>query len=172
MILGVMSDTHGNTPMMFSAAHRMVEDHRADVLIHLGDDYCDGELLRGFAPRVLYVPGLWCPEYRRKTVEKGFTLVFNGISVSAAHTFEDIPAKGWRYGIVLTGHTHHAVIERDGRLVHINPGHLKALTNRGERAAYAIIEIGDAEVHAALHEYDGTVRSETRIPKADIAAVA
>ena len=41
MILGVMSDTHGNTPLMLQAADRLCSEHGAEHLIHLVDNWED-----------------------------------------------------------------------------------------------------------------------------------
>ena len=41
MIIGVMSDTHGNLAYMQRAANIMVRDFGAEALVHLGDDYDD-----------------------------------------------------------------------------------------------------------------------------------
>ena len=45
MIIGVMSDTHGDNYLMREAANLMVVVHRVDIIYHLGDDYRDSQAL-------------------------------------------------------------------------------------------------------------------------------
>ncbi len=165
MILGVMSDTHGNRKRMHRVADQLVRDHGATLLFHLGDDYGDGEELAHAGHNVRFVPGLWCDEYRNPRIPKYLVETVEGLSIACAHTDKDIPPRDRNADIVLTGHTHVAALRRVGRSVWLNPGHLKPRSSRGERPSYAIIEIEADAITCCIHEVDGTVRTEACLPR-------
>ena len=174
MVLGVMSDTHGNSRLMHEAADAMVSRFHAETLFHLGDDYRDAEELlsaggidrdtAGYAVR--RVPGLWCPEYQDSRIPKRLIEAFDGVVVACAHGDKDLRHTERAAAVILTGHTHAAQIVLLGRSLYVNPGHLKSLVWRNQRASYAIIEITAQYVRAAIHEMAShEVRSETSVPR-------
>ncbi len=63
MLVGVVSDTHGNREGMLLVAERL-KSLGVGILLHLGDDYQDMATLSQAGLEVLGVPGLYCPEYR------------------------------------------------------------------------------------------------------------
>ena len=160
MILGAMSDTHGNRKLMHRVADEMRDRFRTDVIYHLGDDFRDGEELDFAGHRVRRVPGLWCPEYHQPRVLKRLLDEVDGLRVACVHAEKDLRAVDRAAEIVLFGHTHTAEIVKLGRTLYVNPGHLKAPVSRGERASFAIVEIGPEEVRAAIHEASGGIRRE------------
>lgn len=160
MILGVMSDTHGNRVLAQLVAEQMTEEHRAGVIFHLGDYYEDGEALQQLGYEVRFVPGLWCPAYREGHIRKTVVETFAGVTVAAAHAEKDLRRVERAAGVILLGHTHEARIERRGESIYFNPGHLKAEVSRGERASYGIVEIGETSIFAAIYEITGLVRLE------------
>jgi uncharacterized protein len=170
MILGVMSDTHGNLRLMQEVAEAMRDRFQVEVIFHLGDDYRDSESLISAGFTVHRVPGLWCPEYQDSRVSKRFIDTFDGISVACAHADKDLRYIERAAAIILTGHTHAARVELIGQSLYINPGHLKEPVCRNERASYAILAIDGDSVSATIREI-GThrVRSELRVSRSQLA---
>ncbi|HEO69838.1 MAG TPA: hypothetical protein ENN80_01145, partial [Candidatus Hydrogenedentes bacterium] len=76
-----MSDTHGNVALMHRAAEAMEARFGATLIVHLGDDYADAELLAMAGHTVHRVPGLWCPEYHDGRVPNQLLETFDGIAV-------------------------------------------------------------------------------------------
>jgi uncharacterized protein len=165
MMLGVMSDTHGNVALMHQIADRMVTDFGVDTILHLGDDYRDAEQLEMAGHDVRIVPGLWCDEYHSPRVSKWLEERFDGVRIAGCHADKDLRARDRAADIVLTGHTHQATIERIGHTLYVNPGHLKRARDRGERPSFALIDIGDATITVKIVEVDGTVRREESFPR-------
>lgn len=169
MIIGVISDTHGNRRMMHEVADYLTARHRVELIIHVGDDYADAAELAMAGHAVRMVPGLWCPEYTSGRVPKRIVETLGGITISAAHAAKDLRAAELAASIVLTGHTHVATIERIGASLHVNPGHLKSKFDRGQRPSYAIIETSDGAVTVSIHELSGDVRHRVMVNRAELA---
>ncbi len=159
VVLGVMSDTHGNRSLMFQAADVM-KRLGATLIFHLGDDYPDAQELEMSGVDVRMVPGLWCAAYRDSRVPKRILETVDGVSIAAAHAAKDLRHTEHSADIVLTGHTHAPVIERAGHTIYLNPGHLKNPQSRGQRPSFAMLTITANEIHAAILELTGAVRLE------------
>jgi putative phosphoesterase len=168
MILGVLSDTHGNWPLMHRVAEAMTEQFGVETILHLGDDYADAEQLRAAGYSVRAVPGLWCREYHDSRIPKRLVEEFAGLTVGYAHAEKDLRYIERAAALVLTGHTHEAAIALLGRSLYVNPGHLKAPKNRGARASFATIEIGEETVRVRIHEANGVLREEVAIDRAQL----
>lgn len=158
MKLGVLSDTHGNRALLYRAIDRMEQEGELDSIIHLGDDYEDAEGLEASGYPVVKVPGLWCDAYRDRRIPKYALLNFGGLHVACAHTLNDIPVSARNTGLLLTGHTHRASIEKQDRTLFVNPGHLRAPRDRGESASFAVIDIGIEVLQIRIIGVDGAVR--------------
>jgi len=170
MIIGVMSDTHGNRRLMHDVANLMKAKYGVELIIHVGDDYPDAEELAMVGHNVAMVPGLWCDAYFDGRTPNRLFLTCDDVTISAAHAEKDIGARELSAAVVLTGHTHVARVEKAGRSLLINPGHLKnAKQDRGERPSFAIIETDPENVSIAIHELDGSARIRKRFARADLA---
>jgi putative phosphoesterase len=169
MILGVMSDTHGNRRLMCEVAATMEAAHGATVIFHLGDDYDDGEALARAGHTVRRVPGLWCAAYRDGRIPRRLLETLDGVTVACAHAEKDLRHTERAAAVILTGHTHRAAVCLLGRSLYVNPGHLAATRNRGQRASYAVVDIGPETVRAAIHEATGRVRTEIIVERARLA---
>ena len=161
MILGVISDTHGNRMLMHQVATRLVREHGAEQILHLGDDYEDAEELAATCYDVCAVPGLWCEAYHNPRVPKTRVERFAGVDVALAHADKDLGRKERAADIVLTGHTHRAAIEEKNGAIYVCPGHLRRAVDRGERASYAVLHLDAEAVRVVIHEAGG-VREEHR----------
>ena len=85
MILGVLSDTHGNRLLMYRAVDLLIRQLGAEHLIHLGDNWEDYEELDRLGYPVTGVPGLWCHTYHDRSIPKIRVDVFGGLRVAYAH---------------------------------------------------------------------------------------
>ena len=167
MVIGVMSDTHGNRRLMHKVAADMTGRFAAEMVFHLGDYYEDALELEALGYRVRMVPGLWCPEYRDARTPKRMIEEVAGLTVACAHADKDLRHRERAAAIVLTGHTHEAKLALLGRSLYVNPGHLKTRGSRGEPASFAVLDIGPAEVRATIIEAaSGVVRDEIAVDRA------
>jgi len=169
MILGVMSDTHGNRKLMHQVANLMTDRLRVDVILHLGDDYPDAQELAMTGAQVRMVPGLWCDAYQNGRIPKRLVENFDGVNVAMAHADKDLRFTERAAAIILTGHTHTGVIHRIGPCIYMNPGHLKAEHDRNEDASFGTITIESDTVHCAIHELNGEIRSEVTALRSELA---
>lgn len=167
MILGVMSDTHGNLALMHRAAEAMVATHGVARLFHLGDEYADAEELRMAGYDVCAVPGLWCPEYTRAGIPKVRTEEVDGVTVACAHSIDDLKKRELHSDLVFTGHTHAPRIDPRKHGVRFNPGHLKADRSRGYPASYGVVVIEPARVQLRIHRMDGSVLDEYEFDRSE-----
>ena len=144
---------------MHAVAVKLTADLGATLLFHLGDDYADGEELSQAGYQIRFVPGLWCPEYHRSTIPKRVSETCAGVSVVAVHALKDLRAPDLSNDVILSGHTHQALVEQVGPVLYVNPGHLKSLKDRGERASFATLDIVPGMVTATIYETNGEPRS-------------
>lgn len=165
MILGVISDTHGNARRMHRVADLLSQNFAAEVIIHLGDDYADAEQLEMAGHAVWAVPGLWCPEYHGFRVPKARVETVQGTRIAFAHAERDIASVRAGAALLLTGHTHSARIAFEDGVVCMNPGHLRRAKDRGELASFGLIILSEEELLCSIHEADGRLRLLRRYTK-------
>lgn len=169
MIIGVISDTHGNRRTMHEVADLIRVQHGVEVIFHVGDDYVDAEELAMAGHVVKMVPGLWCPEYANPRIPNRIVERLDGLTISAAHAEKDLHARELAATIVLTGHTHVAVIQKIGRSLYVNPGHLKRKLDRGQRPSYVVIATSPEQIQVAIHELTGEVREARTFSRDELA---
>jgi len=161
MILGIVSDTHGNHALMHRIARQLVQRHQARVLLHLGDFYDDGQLLSLSGYDVRVVPGLTCIEYSLPHIPRTRVECFQGLTLAMAHTPELVSKHRNQAHVLLHGHTHIPQIVDDGSNIWINPGHLKAPRDRGQPATFATLQIQrSGEAAVAIYGVDGDLLRE------------
>jgi uncharacterized protein len=149
MLLGILSDTHGNLEAIQEVATRF-RAAQVDQVLHLGDDYLDILFLEAANLKVLAVPGLYCPEYRDPTIPNRRIENLAGVNILMMHTLEaskfDQPGD-WdlierdQVNIILYGHTHVPDIREEEGVLWVNPGHLKAHDRRGYPLSYALMHL-------------------------------
>jgi len=157
MLIGVLSDTHGNRELMFAAVV-FLQQMGAERFFHLGDDYSDFEELKFSGLEVYGVPGLWCREYNDWHIPNLIIEEIEGVTIAAAHSETSLNHKARAADIVLTGHTHHASMAEAGRAIYLNPGHLKNISSRGVYASFASIAIDGDKIRVTIHEMTGDPR--------------
>jgi putative phosphoesterase len=158
MLLGIVSDTHGN----IEAIQKVIRHFMAfavDLVLHLGDDYLDMLFFEAAHLKILAVPGLYCPEYRDPTIPNRRIENLAGVNILLTHSPEvskfdqpedlDPQAKA-PVDLVLYGHTHAPNIrEREG-VLWVNPGHLKAHDRRGHPLSYALMRLTPPQVYVRI----------------------
>jgi predicted phosphodiesterase len=158
MKMAVFSDSHGNIALLEQAVRYALKSG-AEVLVHLGDFYADlGELDCGSAV-THRVPGLPGTDAHNPFVEAEARFAFAGWDIVAVHDREKRTLQN--AALILYGHTHKADCSPgDDGLWYLNPGHLKARDDRGEKASFALITACPENALAcAFHSPEGAVLS-------------
>ena len=148
IVVGVMSDTHGNYSQMFTVADMMRNDFGASMILHLGDTFEDMETLVTAGYPAEGVPGLWCSAYHDSRIPNRILKNIAGMPVVLVHAEKDLfPSDYHSARLLLVGHTHIPEVrelENGGLLV--NPGQLKSSHDRGAPASFGIIEVAPGNV--------------------------
>ncbi|MDR3596584.1 metallophosphoesterase [Clostridium sp.] len=153
MLIAVVSDTH-RMGKYINLAKEVVK--QADILIHLGDNIEDVEVLeRGFGGKVYAVAGN-C-DYSSKYPKEGIIEV-NGKKIFFTHgdlygvksSMNNIYYRGRELSvdIVLFGHTHQQMIEKEQGIIFMNPGSISLPRFKGRCVGFINIdENGDVDAY-------------------------
>jgi putative phosphoesterase len=171
MLVGVVSDTHGNREGMLRLAERL-KSLGVQTLLHLGDDYRDMNTLSQAGLRVIGVPGVFCPEYREPGIPNRQIVEMDGVKLLLTHTEtrhhydnpQDLDPELACYEVdaVLFGHTHVPGLEERQGVAWINPGHLRHRTDRGHPPTFALLHIKPSELKVQIHRLlDGLILQES-----------
>jgi putative phosphoesterase len=162
--LAIISDTHGNLKGLRKAVGDIIAGNHIDLFIHLGDDYRDAEVFDEFGATYLRVPGVFSDYYVDRSVPNRVIHDIEGWRFLLTHTRrshvndlrKDLKPEaliaGKKVDVVLYGHSHIPEIAADNGILFVNPGHLKGDDKKGHDASYAILDIGEDEIGAALVE--------------------
>jgi putative phosphoesterase len=138
MLIGLISDTHDNLPLVRRACARLVESG-AQALIHAGD------FVAPFSARILVETGLPLRAVLGNNdgeveglsglmpgIPRGPTAFeMGGRSFTLIHDLAALDDVGPGCEIVVHGHTHKVEISRQGGILYVNPGEACGwLTNR------------------------------------------
>lgn len=152
----IISDTHGNHDNLEIV---LEQEKPLDLLIHLGDaqrkeDYieamaeCPMEIVAGnndFYSNLPMEMELKIGKYKAFLTHGHYYYVNAGI--------ERIKKEGMgrNADIVMFGHTHKHVVEKDGAMIILNPGSISYPRQEGRRASYIIMELDEnGEAHFYL----------------------
>jgi putative phosphoesterase len=159
MLVGVVSDTHGNREGMHLLAERL-KSQGVETLLHLGDDYRDHRTLSQTGLEVIGVPGVYCPEYRDPHISNRQVVVLGGLKFLLTHTETRHPYDDpqdldpeltcYEVDVVLFGHTHVPELEERQGVVWINPGHLRDRTDRGQAPTFALLHLDPPELQVQI----------------------
>jgi putative phosphoesterase len=164
MLLGVVSDTHGNLRTTRQAVARLADLEVAAVL-HCGD-IVGPEVISLFAAWPTHFVFGNCDhepaELRQAIRDAGQTchercgeLTLEGKEIALLHgddsrRFDDLVESG-AYDLVCYGHTHHYEHHRVGRTLVLNPGAL----HRANPHSFAVVDLGEMSVRKIpLPEHD------------------
>ena len=167
MVVGVVSDSHGNLEGLRRLAKRL-RGLKVTTVLHLGDDYRDRTVLEGEGFQVLAVPGAFCPEYSRQEIPNRLVVELAGVKMLLTHTPErhrldlagdpdpQAPEAGGH--LVLFGHTHRPLMENRGGVLWLNPGHLRGGKDRGHPSTFALLRLSPSGVGVEIRALkDGAV---------------
>ena len=162
MRIGVVGDSHGNLENLRMAADYLVHERGVELLIHLGDNYEDADVLAEYGVSLLRVPGVYSDLYKDPGVANRLIEEFLGWRVLVTHSPKshenDLPqdpkpevlaAKG-EVDIILYAHTHIPAIEEKEGVLWVNPGHLKDVDKKGYPPSMAILELQRDSVRAEV----------------------
>jgi hypothetical protein len=168
MLVVVMSDTHGELDNLKSILPR-IREINPDLVMHLGDNYEDAELLRDFP--LLRVPGVYESYYSKPEVPNRIILDLNGWLSLLTHSHlrheNDLPwdpdpqdlARRRAVDLIIHGLTHIPRAELIEGVVYINPGHMKKEDKKGYPPTFSVIEAGE-ELKVRIIELSGRVMLE------------
>lgn len=156
MLIAVLSDTHRATKYI-NLAKKLITD--ADILIHLGDNIEDVEILENdFKGKVYAVAGN-C-DYSAKYPKEDIIEV-NGRKIFFTHgdlygvksSMNNIYYRGRELeaDIVLFGHTHEQIIEEGKDMILMNPGSISLPKFRGRYVGFIDIN-DDGNINTYLKE--------------------
>ena len=164
MKAGFVSDSHGHFENLKKTGELMVKKHNVDLIIHLGDDSHEADVLKELNVELLKVPGVYEGCYQSKEVSNRVIKELEGWKCFFTHTIEshkndledDIKPedviKEKKADIVFYGHSHiPAIEERDGVLL-INPGHLKDEDKKGYSPSYGVIDFSSEKIKIEIIE--------------------
>ncbi|ALB48282.1 serine/threonine protein phosphatase [Clostridium sp. MF28] len=156
MLIAVVSDTHRMTKYI-NLAKRLIKD--ADILIHLGDNIDDAELLENTFKGKVYVVAGNC-DYSTK-YPKESVIEVNGKKIFFTHgdlygvksSMNNIYYRGRELNadIVLFGHTHQQLVEKEDDMILMNPGSISLPKFKGRCIGFINID-NNGEVDAYLKE--------------------
>lgn len=159
MLLGLMSDSHGDGAAIQAVA-AIFRKEQVDKILHLGDDYEDLIFFQDEPLEVVAVPGLYCPAYRDPTIPNRRLEEIAGLRLLLTHSPRrspyDQPGDGdpeelaRQVDLVLYGHTHIPKIHRHHGAWWINPGHLKAVDNRGWPQSFGLLRLTPPRVEVSI----------------------
>ncbi len=153
MVLGVVSDTHGNVEGLRQAVSMMLEAAPIDLFVHLGDDYDDALIFEEYDRDYLRVPGVFSEYYADPSIPNRVIKEFEGWRFLLTHTdvshANDLPSdlkpqnliRAKQVDVILHGHTHIPRLEEIDGILFINPGHLKEKDKKGREPSFAIVEV-------------------------------
>ena len=146
MLIAVVSDTH-RVNKYINLAKELIKD--ADILIHLGDNTDDVEVLKsGFKGEVYAVAGNcdYSTQYPKEAIIEvnGRKIFFtHGDLYGVKHSMNNIYYRGKELDvdIVLFGHTHEQIIEEEKGIILMNPGSISLPRFKGRYVGF--IDIND-----------------------------
>jgi len=146
----IVSDTHRKNANYF----QVVRMQAPDMVIHCGDgEGCENELAEAAGCPFKIVLGnndffSYLPRELELEIGGFKVWVTHGhnyyVSMGNEHLKREAVAKG--VDIVLYGHTHRPVIDREGGVIAVNPGSISYPRQEGHRPSYAIMEAEGGKV--------------------------
>ncbi len=166
MKIGIVSDTHRNPIFLNQVLTLFEQKERVHRVYHLGDDYIDSDKIRESGYSVISVPGIYCKEYLEKTVSNKVVDTVQGINIILVHADKDLSKEDLTLNdIILSGHTHKAIIRYDEGKIFINPGHLKSEKDKNTPPSYAILDIDFNKIEARICDIQGNTIKEMNFRK-------
>jgi putative phosphoesterase len=163
MKIGVMSDSHGQLDNVREAGTFLARELGVDLIVHLGDEIEDAEVLDGLGPDVIAIPGVFSDQYKDPAVTNRVRTEWDGWRVLLSHTPErhkyDLAedadpqalVRAGEIDLLLHGHTHTPFVSEKGGVVIVNPGHLKSSDTKGHGASFACLDIRGRQLEVTVY---------------------
>ena len=152
----ILSDTHKNQKILRKIFK--IETEYTHIF-HLGDDYEDLDNNFDITDNIelIRVPGVYHPGYKDGTIPTILEIEIDNWRFALAHRLEDLLKTTIQADIYLYGHTHNSAYDHIEDKYFINPGHLKAKTDREQKASYVVITIYKSNLEIQFKHFDGIV---------------
>jgi len=166
MKIGLLSDSHGNIEYVKKVGQYLKEKANVDLIVHLGDEYDDADVLKDLGIKILRVPGLCSSCYQDPGVPNRIVTEIEGMKILITHSAEahssDLPQdkdpkdiiREENIKAVFCGHTHIAKVENKNGITWINPGHLRESDKKNNPASFAIVLIEKGKISAKIINYN------------------
>lgn len=140
----IVSDTHNNISLL----KKVLSENKSDLLFHLGDYYDDAMKadFSQYCPTIYRVPGIFHTGYRNRSIPATQTVDVMGFNIQLVHSIEDANLSKLTDSIVFYGHTHVHQVQKYKSNILINPGHLKSMEDRNQKASYLILQASSSEL--------------------------
>lgn len=160
----ILSDTHKNQKTLRDV---FKIESKYTHIIHLGDDYEDLDNNFDITENIelIRVPGIYHPGYKDGTLPIILEIEIDNWRFALAHKLEDLSKTSIPADIYLYGHTHHSNFDHIENKYFINPGHLKAKTDRSQKASYIVLIIDNDNVKIQFKHLDGKIFRHKHINK-------
>jgi uncharacterized protein len=156
MLIGIMSDTHDNLPVVRKAIG-LFNDRRVGHVIHAGD-YTSPFTLKLFSDLRCPFTGVFGNNDGDKLLLQDraggrlhnqpliFTLEDRRIVVIHEHLIADALADSGHFDLVIYGHTHEAEARKTGKTLVVNPGEVSGWLYGKSTVAVADLKTMEAEI--------------------------
>jgi putative phosphoesterase len=157
----IVSDSHGNCAFLDQLISQL-QTTPPDLVIHLGDNYDDGLYLQKAGFNILQVPGLWTHQYQNPYIDNRIFTQIEGWQCFLTHSPNperyDLPTDpnpqtvlaAQKINLFLFGHTHTPTLEKQGKVILLNPGHLKSRQDRNQIPTYIQANLTPTQIHLRL----------------------
>jgi len=162
MKIGLVSDTHGNLKLLREVLAGFKRE-KVSLVIHLGDNFDDANLVQEYKLDLIRVPGVYSPQYLDPEPPNRIIEDLGGLRALLTHTLsshehdspqdlmpEEVVSSG-QADAVFYGHTHIPKAEVKDGILWVNPGHLRPSDKRGYPPSYAIAEIDGAKTRITIY---------------------
>lgn len=179
MRVGLVSDTHGSEELIFLVIKQLAS-FNLDRVIHLGDNYEDGDHFIDAGFSLFRIPGTWSSYYQDPYIDNRTFLNLESWRFFLTHTptkdYHDLPRdvdpetilNRKQCDVFCHGHTHHPRLEVVNGVLVINPGHLNKGDRRGYLPTYAILNLTDKRMEVCIYQLlDQTVLLQGSFEKDD-----
>ena len=154
MIIGLISDSHGNIEYVKTIGRYFKDKAGVNLIVHLGDECDDADAINGLGIDIIKIPDVCSNYYHDPEIPNIIIKDIEGAKVLMTHSPQIPPeclSKDSK--AVFYGHTHIARIEDKKGTLWVNPGHLREIDKRGNSASFAVVDINGGKLDARIIRY-------------------
>ena len=150
----IISDTHENQFLLRKAFD---QEENITHIFHLGDNYedLDSNLVLIETRQVFKVPGIYHPGYLDGSIPAIQQITISDWNIMLVHNALDPRANSQKFNIVFHGHTHQFEFRKTRDYYYINPGHLKAKSDRGRKPSYLTVDVHENKLEFKFKHLNG-----------------